>query len=580
MTRLPDFGDVIKRFPVAAIIMGCVTAYLIFTGIERLGRSEGSALIGGALSAYFAMMQTLWAEAREKKPNWIIQIIVAIAMVALFYNAKKLQLNIFMLIGVVLLILGNSVRFGRARDDLHIWDFTHKIWTAAGFAFAGSLIYFLGVMAIMAALKSLFGINIEQLVEHLIMPIGLAFLAPLYWLSNIPEVDEPYAYLNENPSFVSKAVAFLGTWILSPLTLIYAFILLTYALKILLQRELPDGEIDGLTTPFLLIGTLTWLLLEPPFIQKNKLARLFRKFWFVLSVPAAIMLFISVAVRVREYGLTLERILLILACFWSLGLAVWFSLAPKSKRDIRLIPALAACLFLVAAPTSQILSNGSQAARFEKNLRLAGILQDDGTVRPDALTDRKAAAKAKGALKYLTRHEGRKNIEKVLQNSDIIIKPNHDRYTQSAALEEQLGLKHITLPSRFNRHISQKDEYRRSIQSINVKGFDKISQRFRIGHNFIRTPVFEDGYTVKFKNGELRITTDTDEVYTYDFQTLIENLESKEFDLLLTDPYVTIVENDRHKIVLVIDHINRWDVKEAVHYNAQIYMLTSGFTKD
>jgi len=166
-----------------------------------------------------------------------------------------------MAIGAVLLILGNMVLWKKSRDDLHIWDFTHKIWTGAVFATLGSIIFTLGIFAIQAALKSLFGLRINDLTEHLILPIGLGFLAPLYWLSTAPKTDESYQELHDNPGFVSKAVAFMGTWLLSPLTLIYALILIAYGFKIVLAGSLPKGEIAQLTTPFLIIGTLTWLLL-------------------------------------------------------------------------------------------------------------------------------------------------------------------------------------------------------------------------------------------------------------------------------------------------------------------------------
>ena len=223
-------------------------------------------------------------------------------------------------------------------------------------------------------------------------------------------------------------MAFLGTWILSPLTLIYALILLAYALKILLQMKLPNGEIAQLTTPFLLIGTLTWLLLEPPFIQKNALARLFRKLWFVLSVPAAIMLAISVAVRVGEYGLTLQRILLILACLWSLGLAAWFTFAPKTKRDIRIIPALAAVLFFVAAPISHYLSNASQASRFEAALAQMKTAQKDN-LRP--------AANAKGALYYLWKHDAKDKARNIIRDAgyDVPKKANLNKLYETLDLE-------------------------------------------------------------------------------------------------------------------------------------------------
>jgi len=596
--RMPDLGQVIKRFPVAAVIMACVTLYFMVTGASELNEERGLSIVGAMLSAYFAMMQTLWAEAREKRPSWILQIVIALAGMFLFYHSQKIHLNIVMLIAAVLLIIGNSVRFGRGRDDVHVWDFTHKIWTAAGFAFVGSLIYFLGVMAIMLALKSLFGLNIEKLIEHLILPIGLAFLAPLYWLANVPPVDEPYEHLNDNPNFVSKAVAFLGTWILSPLTLIYALILLAYALKILLQMKLPNGEIAQLTTPFLLIGTLTWLLLEPPFIQKNTLARLFRKLWFILSVPAAIMLAISVAVRVGEYGLTLERILLILACLWSLGLAAWFTFAPKVKRDIRIIPALAAVLFFAAAPTTHYLSNASQASRFESNLRAAGVLQADGTVTVGQINDKKAAKKALGALEHLIKYDAKKRVDYILRDSDVTVKDTeraktsskrrrYNRYgyrNVSKQYGHQLGLLDNTLgKSRPRNSIKPviarlgKSSFNYVKKTINISDYEELHGAFSIDGSDRKTLIVKDGLKIRCLDGEITIQALSGKPYKFDLTAWIKNLKNDDKVLVLDSRHVQIVDTDMHKVQLVFNTINRSERNGVVSYKANFHILTSGF---
>ncbi len=574
MTRLPDFGQVVKRFPVAVGIMAIVTLYFIVFKIENHNDSMLFLMLGLTLSAYLAMMQTLWAEARGRRLNWLLQIVMAIALAGLFYFAEILHVNVWMIIGAVLLLIGNSVRFGRGRDDLHIWDFTHKIWSAAGFSAVGSGIYLIGVLAIMTALKSLFGLDIEGVLERLLLPIGFAFLAPLYWLSNIPPVDEAAAYLQDDPSFVSKAVAFLGTWILSPLTLIYALILLAYGLKILVQMDLPKGEIAALTLPFLLIGTLTWLLLEPPFIQKNGLAKLFRKSWFAVSIPAAIMLTISVSVRIGEYGLTLERILLILASFWILTLAAWFILAPKARRDIRIIPALAAVLLLIAAPTAYHLSVSSQASRFENNLTKAGVLQADGTIIPAQITDKAAAGKAKGALRYLMRHDAKPRVEKILQNSGLKF-DDSNIYAQTDYLMKSLGLNDVTEASSAHSIIGENfAEFRRGKTPFNIQGFDRFHGSYNLSTNSNRTLINANGFILRLAEGQLTIN---DEAYSYDIHNWLKALETDQDRLIVDEPHLRIVDTDTHKVELVFKSITRQKHDETYSFSANFYVFTSGF---
>ena len=77
-----------------------------------------------------------------------------------------------MAVGAVLLTLGNSIQWRMPKNNLRIWDFTHQIWTGAIFAVAGSVIFGLGLLGIMAALSNLFDIKIEKLAEYVLFPIG------------------------------------------------------------------------------------------------------------------------------------------------------------------------------------------------------------------------------------------------------------------------------------------------------------------------------------------------------------------------------------------------------------------------
>ena len=310
--RVPDMSAVMARFPVAVVLMAIFTLILIFTTVSRWDETLGRGMVGAVIAAYLCVSITLANEANKRPKKPILKAVLSVIVIVLAWFSESLRLNLAMAVGAVLLVLGNMVIWRQSRNDLHVWDFTHKLWTGAIFSVVGSIIFFLGVIAIQFALKSLFGLRINDLSEHLLLPLGLGFLAPLYWMSTLPAVDEPYEELYAAPSFVSKAVAFLGTWLLAPLTLIYAAIILAYGVKIVLAGSLPKGEIAQLVTPFLIVGTLTWLLLEPPFVKARVLAKLFRKLWFPISIPAALLLAVAVCTRVNEYGLTPERVALIL----------------------------------------------------------------------------------------------------------------------------------------------------------------------------------------------------------------------------------------------------------------------------
>ena len=235
--RVPDMSAVMSRFPIAVALMAIFTLIIIIENHVSNNEPLGRMLVGLIIAAYLSFSITVAREAKGQSRLIPVQILMAIAVAALAWFSKELRINLVMGMGAALLLLGNVVIWRKSRDDLHVWDFTHKIWTGAVFATVGSIIFTAGIFSIQFALKSLFGLSMNELTERLLLPIGLGFLAPLYWLSTVPKTDESYQELYDNPGFVSKAVAFLGTWILSPLTLIYALILIAYGVKIILAEQ-------------------------------------------------------------------------------------------------------------------------------------------------------------------------------------------------------------------------------------------------------------------------------------------------------------------------------------------------------
>ena len=578
--RAPDLGAVLVRFPVAVGLMAIFTVIIIF--YENFGDNDslGRMLAGLIIGAYLAFSITIARETKGKSPAYILQIALAVIIAAITWFSKELRFNLPMAIGAVLLILGNMVLWRKARDDLHVWDFTHKIWTGAVFATVGSIIFTLGVFAIQAALKSLFGVNINELTERLILPIALGFLAPLYWLSTAPKTDESYQDLYENPGFVSKAVAFMGTWLLSPLTLIYALILIAYAVKIIMAGSLPKGEIAQLTTPFLFVGTLTWLVLEPPFIKNKALAKLFRKLWFPLSVPAAIMLAISVGVRIGEYGFTPERLALLMAVIWALGLGVWFTFGPNAKRDIRLIPGSAAVLLVIGAFGFEWLSLTSQKSRAVEGMKSAGIMSESGVIRPledIRVTDKDAARKAKGALAYLARQGEQAVLAKLFEGAEKA--PAFEKYDNSD-LFTRLALTDVVL--NVKRTANTHYRYAAPKGPMSISEYDTIYGQYKYYARRKGSQNLSDDGPLKIsgKNQRLEFKMNGENISSFDLEEWIAGVPTADQKLLIEDPLLVIFDQDKQKIAIRILSANSWrsDIEgDSQNVNIEFLVLTKGF---
>jgi hypothetical protein len=582
-TRVPDISQVIARFPLATGLMAIFTLILMFVDLNHESERVYRLLSGLVIAAYVSFCIVIASEAKGQGRKLILQVLAAAIICALAWYSEFLRINLVMATGAVLLVLGNVVAWRAVRNDLHVWDFTHKIWTGAVFATLGSIIFLLGILSIIFALKSLFNVDISALMEDYILPIGLGFLAPLYWLSTVPKTDESYQELYDNPGFVSKSIAFLGTWLLSPLALIYALILFAYAVKIAVTAELPKGEIAALTTPFLIIGTLTWLVLEPPFIKDKFLARLFRKTWFFLSIPAAILLAVSVFVRVKEYGITPERFALILAVLWALIIGIWFLFAPKAKRDIRYIPGVAAVLLLIGTFVAEPLSIASQKNRFESNLKPAGLVSESGKLTGGPIEDEKTAQKVKGSLQYLWRQEEYGAIQKIMKRYDYTLETLDDslipKNGELNSLYTALGIDDVEMPNRYN------SGYRYYNYQTDSKLLVIEPYRLQIGplststgRRTDRTVLDEAPYRVTVGGWDIIISENDEVLGRFNVKNYVDDLpriESSEGGIVLENPLVSLpsMSTNGSDIDLYIHSLNFSDrdgVRDRVSLNVSV----------
>ena len=409
--RLPDFDAVVRRFPIPLAIMAAFTVWIIANNHSDVWSYRDADYIasGFVLAGYVAVIIKLIVERR--KASRLISVIVglgaALSAFILCYFARKLDFTALMAIGGAIIFLGNAAAWRSGRQDRNVWNFTQKLWTGALFAAVGSVIFALGMVAISEAVKALFGVDIDKFTYETILPIGLAFLAPLYWLGTLPKYGE--AGDVTELSFEARALSFLGTWMLAPLVIIYALIVLAYGAKVLMQWNLPKGEIAQLVSPFIGVGMLVWLMLEPKVLKESGFVRFYRAAWHWIMLPAAVLLGVAVFIRIREYGFTPERFFLALVVIWAVAQSLWFNVMPQAKRDIRIPTALAAGLLIFGAFAASPLSLQNQ---FQRGLTAKAQLGDfdELAIRlsPEAVTNFKAS------LKYLVKIKDEKRFIRLL----------------------------------------------------------------------------------------------------------------------------------------------------------------------
>jgi len=103
-----------------------------------------------------------------------------------------------------------------------------------------------GVSFILLSIRYLFEIKISSDTYRDMWIICWGVFFPIYILSNI---SRQFDYKNDGCDF-PKGVNFIANYILAPLVFVYMAILYTYFIKIIVQWELPRGNLGWLITSF------------------------------------------------------------------------------------------------------------------------------------------------------------------------------------------------------------------------------------------------------------------------------------------------------------------------------------------
>ena len=418
----PDVLRTWRRFPLAVplqVLATLVALAVINDWLSSRDEFWARAFGGLATGAAFSVAGNLFAESRldRRRLGLVLAYVVPLAVVALCQVRDSTNFVPYLLpvISIFWMSVAGFLRIGKGVDAAaqqdRFWWLNHRAFTSAVLAVAGFVIVSIGFFAIEQSLSILFGLRTGDVFEKGVLPVAGLLLAPVYWLATLPRLDEYEPGSLVEPDFISRAIGFLGQFILAPILIAYAAILLAYAAQIALSRQFPNGMLGWMVLGFTSSGAATWLLLHPAFLRGRLLVGFFRRAWFWMTIVPLGLFAVAVGMRIGAYGLTVERMLLVAGGVWAGALTLAFLLG---RGDIRFIPGVAGLLFVVLSIGPWNLVNAprvDQALRLERALTEAGASGKGGAPHwtPETADD------AKGAIGYLSGEpEGRRLLARVL----------------------------------------------------------------------------------------------------------------------------------------------------------------------
>jgi len=268
----------------------------------------------------------------------------------------------------------------------------------------------LAVLAIIASVDFLF-LSRSLAEKWYVYPQLLVWLliAPMLCCAFVSEAQAQW----KDRRFLTLVVEY----VLTPALLIYSVILYAYILRILIQWKLPDGGVAYLVGGFIGVALVCRLL--QALVTKPHFEWFYRYFPYVAIGPL-VLLWIGIARRVGEYGLTEMRVYLV-AVSLLLTMFTVLLLWPRNRSFFRMslaLGGLAAILTFIPGIRAHDLGLRDQRARLEKvlpDLLVDGKFPEDApyTAIADSYDLRRKWDSASSAVNYLRKELGADNFEEM-----------------------------------------------------------------------------------------------------------------------------------------------------------------------
>lgn len=502
-----EYFKVLVRFPVTilcALTVAISGNFLIWHPSTFNDLLIGKMIISCYIGFCYSLAIYLFFESKEtNKTNTIVKHLIAIIIPALYFlslfdkgdiwNEQTIQKNF------VIILTGHlCVAFAAfLRKDFvsSFWEFNKTLFLRFVTSGIYTVVIFAGLSGALLACQELFGLEIDSNTYLTLFVWCVTFFQTSIFLSGVTTKENLFA----ETIIYSNPIKIFAQYILLPLALVYLGILYAYELKILIAFNLPKGWVSSLVLAYAIVGLFCFLLLNPvKDNDENKWVKTTLKYFYLSIIPLLFLLFISVYVRVKEYGITEERYYLIWLTMWLVAITV-YGIVSK-KLNIKLIPISLACihLIMVIGPL-----NGFTISRISQQNRLEKLMLENGLWDGFKLTssakkiDKKNADDIRSIIKYLTNNHDLKNISPLLGIDLLAIESPFEldsnytlRWGKNKITDSVLAL--VNLP------VEIKDNYNTTIKSGEENVFESEGAKY-----IIKNSNYNNEETYKIDKDEL-----------------------------------------------------------------------------
>lgn len=345
----------LKRFPITLFFTIALTCYLCYFVSNHDENKKLNWIIGYYLSVGTLLSLTLhlWCEEMKRIiPKIAVQagmhlLLILDAIYLYSYSYEKSFTEIGIAHGAGILAIGLSVfflSFFKEKNDIPSWNFALSSITACMTANVIGCIMSGGICFLILSVHKLFDLSIDSTCYLYIVILCNVCLSMFLFLGLLPQKREKHNTRPLQHSFLNGVIHYLFL----PLTGGYLIVLYIYALRILINWELPIGWVSWLVIT-LMTGCIVieFGLYPSRMAQQKRTDNLIARWLPLFVLPLLLLMTIGIIRRFNDYGVTINRLYLITLNIWCYFVCIILIII-KAKR-ISWIPISFSLVFLLTS---------------------------------------------------------------------------------------------------------------------------------------------------------------------------------------------------------------------------------------
>lgn len=345
----------LKRFPITLFFTIALTCYLCYFVSNHDENKKLNWIIGYYLSVGTLLSLTLhlWCEEMKRLiPKIAVQagmhlLLILDAIYLYSYSYEKSFTEIGIAHGAGILAIGLSVfflSFFKEKNDIPSWNFALSSITACMTANVIGCIMSGGICFLILSVHKLFDLSIDSTCYLYVAILCNVCLSMFLFLGLLPQKQEKHNTRPLQHSFLNGVIHYLFL----PLTGGYLIVLYIYALRILINWELPIGWVSWLVIT-LMTGCIVieFGLYPSRMAQQKRTDNLIARWLPLFVLPLLFLMTIGIIRRFNDYGVTINRLYLITLNIWCYFVCITLIII-KAKR-ISWIPISFSLVFLLTS---------------------------------------------------------------------------------------------------------------------------------------------------------------------------------------------------------------------------------------